>query len=197
MLNNIRKVLGRHFALVVFTCLLPWSVHCAHEHALKLDIETGFELPLLKTIKQTSNEKISSHDKTLINKSNNSLKLSQYKGKVVYIDFWASWCRPCLVSMPLLNKLRNKYKDDGFEIIAINLDEDPEQAIQFMNAMTIDYPVVSDISGAVAKQYNVNGLPSAYIIGGNGVVKLTHKGFKKSDIKFIEAHVNKLIAELE
>jgi peroxiredoxin len=99
--------------------------------------------------------------------------------------------------MPLLNDLRNKYKDVGFEVIAINLDEDVLLAAKFLKQVNIDYPVVSDIHGIVAKQYKVNGLPTAYIIDAKGTIQLVHKGFKKSDINFIEAVVDKALSDIE
>ena len=169
----------------------------SHVHDVKT--ETAFELPVLHAENKVVQIKAPQEEvhkvPSLVNQSE-TLRLSDYKGKVVYIDFWASWCTPCLVSMPLLNDLRNKYHAEGFEVIAINLDKNPSLAAKFMEDMNIDYPVVSDIYGTIGKQYKVNGLPTAYIIDANGKVQLIHQGFKKSDINFIEAIVSKLIDEI-
>jgi len=174
--------------------------HDCHNHSSSVDMAIEFELPLLdsslthtktKTKTKTENAVESTDDHSL------TLRLSDYKGKVVYIDFWASWCTPCLVSMPLLNNLRNKYKSSGFEIIAINLDDEPDLALKFMQSMGIDYPVVSDVAGVVAKRYQVVGLPSAYILNENGEKILIHRGFKRSDINFLEAIISKSIDNIE
>lgn len=114
-----------------------------------------------------------------------------YQGKVIYLDFWASWCTPCALSMPLLNKLRNKYVSRGFEVIAINVDEDVHSALSFMDKMTVDYPVLYDIKGVVAKKYHINNLPSGLLFNAQGKLILEHEGFKKSDISFLNAVVDK------
>jgi thiol-disulfide isomerase/thioredoxin len=209
---KLEPQLGLKIALVVFVILvvcLSFSVHSVESKhpahlAIKqggvVGIDTEFELPLLLA----KNKKINSESPLVTRlkgffqfKQSSILRFSDFKGKVIYIDFWASWCAPCLVSMPLLNNLRNKYKEAGFEVIAINLDENPALAVKFMSAMSIAYPVVSDVDGKVAKQYKVNGLPSAFIIDANGQLKLIHKGFKKSDINFIEANITKFLDEIE
>ena len=109
-------------------------------------------------------------------------KLSLLKGKVIYLDFWASWCKPCLISMPLLNQLYAELKDSGFEIIAVNLDEKSEIANQFLLDNPVNYTVVRSIYEPITKLYQINGLPTAYIIDRQGVLRFVHQGFKKEDI---------------
>jgi len=198
-LINFNVSLGHKLALVILLGCLSCAVHSASIHNKGNTFNADFDLPLL--------EVSILHDESLLNtddhvhghlpESSPKLRLSDYKGKVLYVDFWASWCGPCVVSMPLLNDLRNKYKDVGFEVIAINLDEDVLLAAKFLKQVNIDYPVVSDIHGIVAKQYKVNGLPTAYIIDAKGTIQLVHKGFKKSDINFIEAVVDKALSDIE
>lgn len=196
---NFNLLLGHKFALVMlFTCLSPFN-YAAKLHSSEVAFNTEFQLPLLQAA-FIHNEYLSNtegHAHGHLPESAPKLRLSDYKGKVLYVDFWASWCGPCVLSMPLLNNLRNKYKDVGFEVIAINLDDDLLLAAKFIESMNIDYPIVSDIHGTVAKQYKVNGLPTAYVIDASGTIQLMHKGFKKSDIKFIEAVVDKALSEIE
>ncbi|WP_426359719.1 TlpA family protein disulfide reductase [Pseudocolwellia sp. HL-MZ19] len=196
---NRNYTLGHKLALVMLLGCLSYSVHSASVRNMLDTFNAEFELSLLQTsiLDDESLLEVAGHTHGHLPESSPKLRLSDYKGKVLYIDFWASWCGPCVVSMPLLNDLRNTHKDAGFEVIAINLDEDLLLAAQFIKQVNIDYPVVSDIHGIVGKQYKVNGLPTAYIIDANGKVQLIHKGFKKSDINFIEAVVDKALSEVE
>ena len=126
-----------------------------------------------------------------------STTLADYRGKVVYVDFWASWCPPCLVSIPLLNELRNRYVNAGedFEIVAINLDSDPEDGIDFLLDDPVQYRVLSDPEGATPASYEVKGMPTSYLLDKTGTIRLVHEGFKRSDIDMIEAQVELLLEE--
>lgn len=196
---NFNVSLGHKLALAILLGCLSCAAHSASIHNKGNTFNPDFDLPLLEvSILHDENLLIKGdHVHGHLPESSPKLGLSDYKGKVLYVDFWASWCGPCVVSMPLLNDLRNKYKDVGFEVIAINLDEDVLLAAKFLKQVNIDYPVVSDIHGIVAKQYKVNGLPTAYVIDVKGKIQLVHRGFKKSDINFIEAVVDKALSEIE
>jgi thiol-disulfide isomerase/thioredoxin len=127
------------------------------------------------------------------------VRLADFRGKVVYVDFWASWCPPCLVSIPLLNELRDEYVAAGkaFEVVAINVDSDPEDGIDFLLDEPVNYVVVSDPEGRTPALYGVPGMPTSYLVDAQGRVRLVHTGFKRSDIELIEAEVVKLLAEIE
>lgn len=126
-----------------------------------------------------------------------STTLADYRGKVVYVDFWASWCPPCLVSIPLLNELRNRYVNAGedFEIVAINLDSDPQDGIDFLLDDPVQYRVLSDPEGNTPASYEVKGMPTSYLVDKTGTIRLVHEGFKRSDIDMIEAQVKLLLEE--
>jgi len=126
-----------------------------------------------------------------------SLDLKQYLGKVIYLDFWATWCPPCKKSMPFLNALRNELLEQGFEIIAINVDEDSEDALNFLKQYPVDYLTAMDPSGLCPQQYNVMAMPSAYIIDRQGVIRNIHLGFRERDEKGIRQQVLELLAEKE
>ena len=121
------------------------------------------------------------------------LKLSDFRGKVVYVDFWASWCGPCRQSLPFLNDLRNTHKDKGFEVIAINLDEDTALAKKFLEKYSVDYPIVVDPSGKIAEKYELKGMPNAFLLDRKGNISDIHIGFKKKDKKKIEEKVVALL----
>ncbi|NOT84298.1 MAG: TlpA family protein disulfide reductase, partial [Methylococcaceae bacterium] len=95
---------------------------------------------------------------------NTPTPLSQFAGKVVYLDFWASWCAPCRTSFPLLNKLHQKLQAQGFEVVAVNLDEDKAKAEQFLKEFPVTFKVLSDPSGQWADKFGVESMPTSYIV---------------------------------
>lgn len=127
-----------------------------------------------------------------------NVSLAEHRGKVVYVDFWASWCAPCLISTPLLNALRNRLVEQGkpFEIIAVNVDKDPEDGIDFLLDEPVQYVTVSDPAGQTPSLYEIKAMPTAFLVDGSGTIRLVHEGFKSSDIDLIEAEVTRLLAEL-
>jgi len=123
------------------------------------------------------------------------LDLSAYKGKVVLIDFWATWCPPCKKSMPFLNGLRNERLKDGFEIIAINVDENSEEAKQFLGSNPVDYLMAFDPKGDCPAKFDVKGMPSSYLVDKTGKIRKVHVGFRDEDQAMIREHVSSLLAE--
>lgn len=123
------------------------------------------------------------------------LSLSSQKGKVVYVDFWASWCGPCRKSLPLLNELRNELKGKGFEVVAINLDEDIRDGRAFLKEFPVSYPTLYDGAGKTPELYGVRGMPTSYLIDKQGRVQVVHQGFKPADITKIRAQVSQLLQQ--
>jgi thiol-disulfide isomerase/thioredoxin len=115
----------------------------------------------------------------------------------VYVDFWASWCATCIVSVPLLNEMRNRLVEEGkdFEILAVNVDQDPEDGIDFLLDEPVQYVTISDPNGGTPKSYEVKGMPTSFLVDAEGKIRMIHEGFKAADIDMIEAEVNKLLAE--
>jgi len=131
----------------------------------------------------------------LVNAEGDTIKLSDYRGKVVYIDFWASWCGPCRKSLPDLNDIRAKYADQDFEVIAINVDKDKADAMKFLDKYPVDYPIALDPSGKTAEQYELKGMPNAFLVDKKGVLKHFHAGYKKNDKEKIDAMIASLLKE--
>jgi len=124
-----------------------------------------------------------------------AISLANLKGKTVYVDFWASWCAPCLKSLPLYNEMYHKYKDRGLEIVAINVDNPVEDGQDFLLDTPLDFLIPSDPDGESAEMFEVIGMPTSYLIAPDGKVKLVHMGFRDGDIALIEEEITKLLAE--
>jgi len=122
-------------------------------------------------------------------------QLSQYQGKVIYLDFWASWCAPCRTSFPLLEKLYQDYKDQGFEIVAINMDEEKERAENFLTHYPASFEILRDAQAQWAEIYGVETMPTSFIIDKKGIIREVHHGFAKADIVEIKQTVKQLLAE--
>lgn len=110
--------------------------------------------------------------------ADNGLNLSNYDGKVVIVDFWASWCVPCRRSFPWMNAMQDKYRGDGLVIIAVNLDRNAEDAARFLAKYPAKFEIIYDPEGALAKEYGVEVMPSSIIIGRDGESIERHAGFK-------------------
>ena len=121
------------------------------------------------------------------------LQLSDYRGKVIYLDFWDSSCSPCRRSLPLLSQLRDQFARTDIEFVAINLDTDPNAALRFLAAHPVSYPVVSDPSTRSAIDYSVASLPTAFFISRDGLVRGMHHGFQANDINKIKTILTEMI----
>ena len=106
------------------------------------------------------------------------LDLDQYHGKVVVLDFWASWCVPCRRSFPWLNKMQKKYGDEGLVIVGVNMDASSQDAQIFLRTFPADFEIFYDPTGTVAKQYKVEAMPTSFVIDRFGTVVVNHLGFK-------------------
>ncbi|MGD8571508.1 MAG: TlpA disulfide reductase family protein, partial [Gammaproteobacteria bacterium] len=118
--------------------------------------------------------------KTLDNKS---ISLSELKGSVVYVDFWATWCPPCRKSFPWMEEMQQRYSDLGFKIVAVSLDSKRGVIDQFLEKMGTNYSftIAHDPSGDSASAFQVKGMPSSYLIDRRGNIHLTHMGFNSKD----------------
>ena len=121
------------------------------------------------------------------------ISLEQYKGKVVYLDFWASWCGPCRKSFPHFQKMRKELGDYGFEVLAVNVDEDPKAAHKFLEKIPVDFPILLDPQGNSPEVFGLKGMPTSYLIDQQGVVRLVHEGFKEKDVNMLKAEIIKLL----
>ena len=122
-------------------------------------------------------------------------KLTQYQGKVVYVDFWASWCGPCRKSFPWMNNLKKTYQAQGFEIVSINLDRDLQLAEKFLAHYPASFDVIYDPNGLLAKKYHVKGMPSSFILNRKSEVTSVHVGFTKQKSQQYQQEILTLLAQ--
>ena len=123
------------------------------------------------------------------------LGLGDVRGKVVFVDFWASWCSPCREAMPQYEKLYTSLPRDQFAIVAVNVDETRGDAEKFLAAHPVSYAIVFDPAGDVPKAYGLIGMPTSYLIDRNGVVRWRGQGFKSGDIDTLRQQIGKLVEE--
>lgn len=121
------------------------------------------------------------------------LDLSKYAGKVVYLDFWASWCAPCRRSFPWMNDMLARYGDAGLAVVSVNVDAEHELAEEFLAETPANFPVVYDPEGILAAQWQLLGMPSSYLIGPDGNVISRHVGFRSDSPQKYEAEIRKLL----
>jgi thiol-disulfide isomerase/thioredoxin len=107
-----------------------------------------------------------------------ALDLGQYQGKVVVLDFWASWCGPCRRSFPWLNEMHNKYQQDGLVVIGVNLDASQQDAAEFLEDYPAEFKIHFDTEAMLATEYGVEVMPSSFVIGRDGEISASHRGFK-------------------
>tara|TARA_R110001583_G_scaffold31209_1_gene107017 strand:+ start:313 stop:801 length:489 start_codon:yes stop_codon:yes gene_type:complete len=120
--------------------------------------------------------------------------LEQHQGKVVYLDFWASWCGPCRKSFPWMNEMQQKYREQGFVIISINLDADIALAKGFLLENSANFSVIFDPKGAIAQNFNIKGMPSSLLIDRQGQIQQAHSGFFTNKVTLYEAQLSALLA---
>ncbi len=134
-------------------------------------------------------------DFTLKSYAGSNQKLSEFRGDVVLLNFWASWCGPCRQEMPLLNVLHKKYKKLGFTVIGVNVEEHSEKARQIVKDVAIKFPILFDSENKVSELYKVSAMPSTVIIDRNGNMRYLHKGYKPGDMVAYKKWVKKLVRE--
>ena len=118
---------------------------------------------------------------TLASRAGQDVSLAQYKGQVVMLNFWASWCGPCRQEMPLLESIYRKYGKMGFTMIGVNVEPDSNAANEWLKATPVSFPILYDRDSKVSKLYDVAGMPSTVIIDRTGKLRVLHRGYKPGD----------------
>jgi len=124
-----------------------------------------------------------------------TVRLSDQRNNVVYLDFWASWCLPCVKSFPWMNEMQQRYGGKGLRVIAINLDEKRGDADRFLARIPPLFPVAFDPRAELARAYGVKGMPSSFLIDRNGKLRVEHVGFRESSRDALESEIRRLVEQ--
>jgi len=157
----------------------------------------GFTLVFSISASHAASEKLSGKapNFTLKSRSGKNIKLSELRGQVVMLNFWASWCGPCRKEMPILEKIHKKYKRLGFTLLGVNVEENSMDAKNYLKDVKVTFPILFDTRQKTSKLYNVSAMPTTIIIDRNGNKRFIHKGYKAGYENDYKRQVKKLLRE--
>jgi thiol-disulfide isomerase/thioredoxin len=136
-----------------------------------------------------------SPDCVLTSLNNTPVHFHEYTGKVLYVDFWASWCTSCMQSFPFLNQLTHEFGEQGLHIIGVNLDEKVDDALAFLGHHPSHFTIANHGSEQCAKSFDVQAMPTSYLIDKHGVIRYTHQGFRAGETEELKMQIAQLLAE--
>jgi peroxiredoxin len=124
-----------------------------------------------------------------------TVSLAAYRGKVVYLDFWASWCGPCAQALPALDQLRKEFAPGDFQVVAVNVDREAKTARAFLRKRPVGYPSALDPAGAIPERFGVEVMPTSFLIDRDGTVRHVQRGFRQDDVEPLRQQIQKLVAK--
>ena len=134
-------------------------------------------------------------DFTLKTLNGPNMRLQEQRGKVVLVNFWATWCGPCRKEMPHLNRIADKYKSSGLVLMGVNIDEDVRNAAEVAGKLKVSFPVLLDTDKAVSKIYDLNSMPSTMVIDRSGKVRYVHRGYQDGYEDTYDQQIRELLKE--
>lgn len=146
-------------------------------------------------VKADHSTRASDHPSSVLPAEATDLDLEALRGNVVLVDFWASWCAPCLDSFPWLSDLQNEFQDQGLVVIGVNEDRRRSEADAFLERHPPSFRVVFDPDGAFAQEFELKQMPSSFIFGRGGHRRIEHSGFRRSDVAGLRKEIQELLAE--
>jgi peroxiredoxin len=132
---------------------------------------------------------------SLVDLNGKVVALEQFKGKVVFLNFWALWCGPCKEELPELDALFRKYREEGFDVIGVSVDPSGENVARFLQKKPVSFTILIDKKGDVADAYLFSSLPTGFIIGRDGTIKYKHMGFGKEFLPIFEKEITGLLKQ--
>ncbi|WP_440876360.1 TlpA family protein disulfide reductase [Thalassotalea sp. PLHSN55] len=121
--------------------------------------------------------------------------LAKHQGKVIYLDFWASWCVPCRRSFPWMNKMQQRYGKDGLKILSVNLDAQADLAAKFLTENPAKFDIIYDPKGKIARYFKLKGMPSSFVFNRKGEIVSAHVGFTDKKKTTYEQEIVQLLAK--
>jgi thiol-disulfide isomerase/thioredoxin len=134
-------------------------------------------------------------DFSLSDLNGKAVTLQQFKGKVVFLDFWAPWCDPCREELPALDALYKKYNNDGLVIIGIDMDNSEKLVAEFLKKVPVTFTILIDRKASMGREYSFRTLPTAFIIGKDGVIRFVHLGYGKEFLQMYEKEIVELLKQ--
>ncbi len=132
---------------------------------------------------------------TLKSATGKNIRLSEHRGEVILLNFWASWCGPCRQEFPHLDALHRKYADLGFTVLGVNVEQDRAQADKVLRDIPVTFPILFDNTSVVSELYNVEAMPMTVLLDRSGVVRYVHHGYKPGYESLYEKQVRALVRE--
>jgi thiol-disulfide isomerase/thioredoxin len=163
MEEHVMKKIGKYFHLFSIVLLILYLNSYIFDERASGETHFTESLSLIRF-----DEKVKAHNFALKDLNGNEVQLEDYRGKVIFLNFWATWCQACLVEMPSMEKLYRELKNKDFIILAVDMQEDLEQVIKFKKKFELSFPILLDTDGVVASYYGVNAIPATYIIDRGG-----------------------------
>ncbi len=157
-----------------------------------LSLLLALALPVLANAGQVGT---SAPDFSLAEVNGKAVTLKQFRGKVVFLDFWAPWCDPCQEEFPSLDALYRKYSSDGLEVIGISIDPSEKLVAEFLQKVPVAFTVLIDKKSVIRREYNFRTLPTAFIIGKDGVIRYVHMGFGREFLQMYEQEIVELLKQ--
>jgi peroxiredoxin len=134
-------------------------------------------------------------DFTLRTMNGPNLRLHEQRGRVVMVNFWATWCGPCRQEMPHLNRLHDKYRAAGFVLLGVNVDDDVRKAADLAAKLGVTFPVLLDTDKKVSKSYDMSAMPATVLIDKDGRVRFLHRGYRDGYEKTYDEQIRGLLKE--
>ncbi len=134
-------------------------------------------------------------DFTLKALDGSNLRLAEQKGDIMLINFWASWCGPCIQEMPALDKLAQKYRPLGVQVWGVNVENDSTAAKAYLHKVQVGFPILFDLDNSVSKAYQVDAMPTTVILDKDGKVRAVHRGYQPGFEKKYENDIKQLLRE--
>jgi thiol-disulfide isomerase/thioredoxin len=125
--------------------------------------------------------------------SGETVALDRLKGKVVYVDFWASWCAPCRKSFPWMAEMQKKYGPSGFTVVAVNVDKKRPDAERFLQSTPAAFTVVYDPAGTTPNAWNVKAMPTSFVVDPKGNVAIVESSFRDENVAELEGRIRSLV----